>query len=29
MLDYEEYLLTNDISKSREKVYCISKKYIC
>ena len=28
MLDYEEFLLTNDIIKSQEKAYHISKKYL-
>jgi len=29
MLDYEEFLLTNNINKSQEKAYSISKKYLC
>lgn len=29
MLDYEEFLLTNDIIKSQQKAYDNSKKYLC
>jgi hypothetical protein len=29
MLDYEEFLLTNDLEKSQEKAHDVSKKYLC